>query len=1001
MLFGNSLKAQHPTIDTMNFQLRSILNGLNIPNASVEAFYPRAVHYSPDIFWQERNTTDTNSADKFTQLYYELFHCLNDTTSIPNIKSYTIQANETRSDTVPIGILNYRFYDLIPNSLDSNIYFTYDSVDQKVYDNTNRPHSPYLLKNIFVSSVLKNSSFWTNSVFKFAPYLTRFCSLSEFDYETLGYQLQVNLNDGTGWININPSLETNIAADYDSAGFYFIETRIINTNNQVIKYHKSGIGITSKEKSSHVEGYKFNNLRIGVLHPCSSSAPANKEKAIIFLPGFNLFVNQDLAYGERSVNNYGLSELRNYGYKIYVVEYLNPVQSIQKNGVELVEFINSLKCNKDELVDFVIVGESMGGLIGRYALSYMESDKYLDRDVSCNNSYLHNTRLLVTIDSPHQGANIPLSLQETYHQISTGILKNFIPSLRLNILVDQQLNLNYYSPAAAQMLKYYVPTKQFVMGTNGEFHYLYSPHRKRQNLLTAFADSLNVEGETPGYPQFSKTFAISSGLLSKEFQLNIKQDAIIPKKGTFLSQGGFWTAVRPSKAITPVNTNPWLIYYYNLKFTPNGAGNILNYGLTKFRTVIKVRKWKIQFRTELNPNLVLNREYNTLNGEDIDRLSGGHGGTSEFEESLTGFLPHLNNGVTNSTSERLIWDIHKIDFALSDGLNFCFVPVNSALDINNSVYPETHNLMNEAVEDVMAQTPFDVIMAGMNNADGYPKEVVNGFALGRNLQHTVFRNLLLTKPNGAFELLSSSNTTSQFSGTKAQILNREIGDQFLHLENFTSYWGSNMYAEEEIIAGPKVNPRYHYCSTCSNDPAERSYNPYTNSYVIDTIDNSMRDIISGYYPHNGILSKAQRFSSPTYTSTLHSLHVTDAGWQGFVDDEIIHIEPCSKTYTYVNKKSPAKIEDSPPIEQASQNEAIGINVYPNPAQADFTVTVPESFIDGNNAQLKIADFKGKTVLTQRLINQNNNINVKDFPSGVYVITLTNHFTVLTFKLVKS
>jgi len=152
---------------------------------------------------------------------------------------------------------------------------------------------------------------------------------------------------------------------------------------------------------------------------------------------------------------------------------------------------------------------------------------------------------------------------------------------------------------------------------------------------------------------------------------------------------------------------------------------------------------------------------------------------------------------------------------------------------------------------------------------------------------------------------------------------------------------------------------------------------------------------------HGILSKSQTFRSPTYTSTLHSLNVTDAGWQGFVDDEIIHIEPCSKTYTYVNKKSPAKIEDSPPIEQASQNEAIGINVYPNPAQADFTVTVPESFIDGNNAQLKIADFKGKTVLTQRLINQNNNINVKDFPSGVYVITLTNHFTVLTFKLVKS
>mgnify|MGYP000229687033 CR=1 FL=1 len=50
--------------------------------------------------------------------------------------------------------------------------------------------------------------------------------------------------------------------------------------------------------------------------------------------------------------------------------------------------------------ELVIIGPSMGGQISRFALAYMEK-----------HNIAHNTRLWVSVDSPHLGANIPIGMQ--------------------------------------------------------------------------------------------------------------------------------------------------------------------------------------------------------------------------------------------------------------------------------------------------------------------------------------------------------------------------------------------------------------------------------------------------------------------------------------------------------------------------------------------------------------------------------------------------------------
>lgn len=69
--------------------------------------------------------------------------------------------------------------------------------------------------------------------------------------------------------------------------------------------------------------------------------------------------------------------------------------------ISLIQQINHAMIENGSTEKLVIAGPSMGGLISRYALSYMEK-----------HGMDHHCRLWISFDSPQLGANIPLSVQE-------------------------------------------------------------------------------------------------------------------------------------------------------------------------------------------------------------------------------------------------------------------------------------------------------------------------------------------------------------------------------------------------------------------------------------------------------------------------------------------------------------------------------------------------------------------------------------------------------------
>ena len=83
---------------------------------------------------------------------------------------------------------------------------------------------------------------------------------------------------------------------------------------------------------------------------------------------------------------------------------------IFRNGRTVASFLQKINADikaNGSTEKLVLVGPSMGGQITRYALAYMEKKQQETGNVIWN----HNTRIYLSMDSPHQGASIPLAIQ--------------------------------------------------------------------------------------------------------------------------------------------------------------------------------------------------------------------------------------------------------------------------------------------------------------------------------------------------------------------------------------------------------------------------------------------------------------------------------------------------------------------------------------------------------------------------------------------------------------
>lgn len=217
-------------------------------------------------------------------------------------------------------------------------------------------------------------------------------------------------------------------------------------------------------------------------------------------------INIDLVEGGPALRN--LLTNGNRDYDIVYVDWQNGTASIQDNSVVLENVIDWVNLQKQGTAPSVLLGQSMGGLVGRFTLARMEAE-----------GNPHDVDLFISHDAPHRGSVAPLSGQfwsrhmyseymsstviygtgEVVVPIVIGLaelISNFLNQQGANTTVDPYVSAEDVltiqdTPAAVQLNREWV-----------DFN---------QQVRTVLHDTWQQEYDTMGYPTQCRNIAISNG----------------------------------------------------------------------------------------------------------------------------------------------------------------------------------------------------------------------------------------------------------------------------------------------------------------------------------------------------------------------------------------------------------------------------------------------------------------------------------------------------------
>jgi hypothetical protein len=225
------------------------------------------------------------------------------------------------------------------------------------------------------------------------------------------------------------------------------------------------------------------------------------DKPIIFIDGFDPGDSRTISsmYSALDYSGGNLGDIvRNEGYDLIVLNFPTytsisdgttlidgGADFIQRNAFILIELINTINAMKVGSEQNVVIGPSMGGLIARYALRYMEQ-----------NSMSNETRLYISFDSPHKGANIPISIQYMF-----SYLVNFLNQ------TEAEPGLNSINSAAAKQML----IDHYLGHVEANGYTLLNPVETLPTGAPNFRDAFQTELDAMGLPQTVRNVSIVNG----------------------------------------------------------------------------------------------------------------------------------------------------------------------------------------------------------------------------------------------------------------------------------------------------------------------------------------------------------------------------------------------------------------------------------------------------------------------------------------------------------
>lgn len=796
---------------TLNEQLRELFIPLRRsvnPAPHAKFLYDMSVKLSDEIFYTPLSY-NMSSTNNWFQMYSEMSNCSYTQFLIPDemVVYDAARAEFSLSNKIPLGVFDFefnKFRDDVFDSLNNGVYFAWD--DDNIWDPSGTPPSPYEVNTnrtppddlfgIFAAAPLIESYYFRDVTFVIDP--SRFVFYDPaYNRTTLSHPsphtFQVDFGDGNGWVTIDPFSYGEYNVIYSGKGEKTIKVRVITDGSVVIKHSMSSILIeTDNEKVlPDIDITTVAGLNVGVYLACGHTEIT---KPLVYLEGIDLFENRKIPqiYNDMIADE-NLNMLKNEGYDIIVVDWGNSTIDMRLNAMYVVALIEYLKCEVNNDNEFVVVGESMGGVVARYALTYMETSNYISNLTQGVNTckppnQSHNTRLLITIDSPHQGAYVPLAMQFLGDGLTfaaaNAIYSPFIFRL-LAATTGAFSNIILNRPAVKQLL---IVNKNSINA--GE----YIAHEDRDEFMT---ELIGMNTTTGGYPQFCKKVAVSNGSMDGMLQRDFFDSTAAQEGASYLNMS-YLSDVKvfrrysvfpildmPDFRLNALSTTSGdtvihieiVHHYFSLKgclrkifgfgFLPSGGCGHSTSSSTFTRTTNNPVAWDIM--PGGNMSALIEDLYAQRNRHinlwvffqfHFDVVAPG---TLVLQISRGGLLAGTHINITAS----------------SELPRFCFIPLQSGLDYSG-VANQDHDVLSDGVTLINARTSADAVVGR-----------------GVNSGHLQFAS-------GA--ALPTPNDTLY----PRPWVNGEIGDYQIWLDNRTVNRRAHFEGRQSLVAGSEVGQIYEY-----------------------------------------------------------------------------------------------------------------------------------------------------------------------------------------------
>ncbi len=379
------------------------------------------------------------------------------------------------------------------------------------------------------------------------------------------------------------------------------------------------------------------------------------------------------------------------------------VDYIQRNAMILVELINQINALKVGIEKNVVIGPSMGGLIARYGLRYMET-----------HSLNHDTRLYISFDAPHLGANVPIGFQHLFNYMGYGPLGD----VTLQGLVDGMLK----SPAGREML---IDQFEGHLQSGSAFEFNTSAASLLPigcpNYRIPFQNELN----TMGFPLTTRNVAIANGsgngtmtgtpdmvVMAHTFNISTTQRAIIDLR------------------FTPLSNQTNQVSHFK------SQQKVLNFWITGFESMAN------------------SKSPNTSNG--LDAAPGGR-----FDMSSIAASAGTNTVLTEFLNNLLIQ-------------YFDFIPTNSALSISNTTNwfePVSANSNTPFLAQSVPLVNENHVTLNAQNTSFAWNEILN---TPLAVDHFMFSNLFIKNPTQNTIEIKSSETITDATVTLVDVMGKTM-----------------------------------------------------------------------------------------------------------------------------------------------------------------------------------------------------------------------------------